>query len=74
MADPDELYASGLDEFVGGYGIALIEWPQMAELEPRPALKLTLSRGETDDERRIEIANAGVAGFNPAALGEWSCK
>ena len=74
LADPDEFYAAGLDEFVGGDGIALIEWPQMAELEPRPALKLTLSRGETDDERRIEIANAGVAGFNPAALGEWSCK
>lgn len=72
LSDPDEFYASGLDEFVGGDGIALIEWPQMAELEPRPALKLILSRGDDDGERRIEIVNAGVNGFNPAALEEWS--
>ena len=72
LSDPDEFYASGLDEFVGGDGIALVEWPQMAELEPRPALKLTLLRGETDDERRIEIENAGIAGFNPEKLAEWS--
>ena len=72
LSDPDEFYASGLDEFVGGDGIALVEWPQMAELEPRPALKLTLSRGETDDERRIEIENAGIKGFNPEKLAEWS--
>ena len=72
LSDPDEFYASGLDEFVGGDGIALIEWPQMAELEPRPALKLNLLRGETDDERRIEIENAGVAGLDPERLAEWS--
>ena len=72
LADPDEFYAAGLDEFVGGDGVALIEWPQMAELEPRPALKLTLSRGDSDDVRIIQIENAGVTGFRPEALAEWS--
>ena len=71
LADPDEFYAAGLDEFVGGDGIALVEWPQMAELEPVPALKLNLRRGEGDDDRLIEIENDGVAGFAAETLGEW---
>lgn len=71
LADPDEFYASGLDEFVGGDGIALIEWPEMAELDAQPALKLSLERGGADDERKIEIVNAGVRDFNPDALAEW---
>ena len=71
LADPDEFYAAGLDEFVGGDGVAVVEWPQMAELEPRPALKLSIRRGESDDERWIEIENRGVAGFEPQRLREW---
>ena len=71
LADPDEFYASGLEEFVGGDGVALIEWPEMADLEVRPALNLTLARGAGDDERKIEIVNGGVKGFDPEALSEW---
>ena len=71
LADPDEFYAAGLDEFVGGTGVAVVEWPQMAELEPRPALKLSIRRGGSDDERWIEIENHGVAGFDPQRLREW---
>ena len=71
LADPDEFYAAGLDEFVGGDGVAVVEWPQMAEMEPRPALKLSIRRSESDDERWIEIENYGVAGFDPQRLHEW---
>ena len=71
LSDPDEYYAAGLDEFVGGDGVALVEWPQMAELDVSPALTITLERGAGDDERRIEIENDGVAGFDPAALSDW---
>lgn len=71
LADPDEFYAAGLDEFIGGDGIALVEWPQMAELEPCPALKLKLGRGTGDDDRLIEIENDGVAGFDAETLAEW---
>ena len=71
LADPDEYYAAGLDEFVGGDGVALVEWPQMAELDVAPALNITLTRGAEDDARRIEIENDGVAGFDPAALSDW---
>ena len=71
LADPDEFYAAGLDEYVGGDGVALVEWPQMAELEPDSALKLTISRGAGDDDRLIEIENNGVTGFDAGMLTEW---
>ena len=71
LSAPDEYYAAGLDEFVGGDGVALVEWPQMAELDVAPALNITLTRGAGDDARRIEIENDGVAGFDPAALSDW---
>ena len=71
LADPDEYYAAGLDEFIGGDGVAVVEWPQMADLAPRPALTLRLERGGQDDWRIIRIENDGVAGFDPAALSAW---
>ena len=71
LSDPDEYYAAGLDEFVGGDGVAVVEWPQMAGLEVAPALRLTLERGGDDDARRISIENDGVAGFDPDALADW---
>ena len=71
LSDPDEYYAAGLDEFVGGDGVAVVEWPQMAELDVAPALRIALERGAADDERRISIENDGVAGFDPAALADW---
>ena len=71
LSDPDEYYAAGLDEFVGGDGVALVEWPQMAGLDPTPALRITLERADGDDVRRITIENDGVAGYDPAALSDW---
>ena len=72
LSDPDEYYAAGLDEFVGGDGVAVVEWPEMAELDVEPSLDVTLSRGAGDEERRIEIDNHGVAGYEAAALSKWS--
>lgn len=71
LADPDEFYAAGLDEFIGGDGIALVEWPQMAELSIEPSLEMTIRRGEGDDDRLIEINNRGVRGYDESALAEW---
>lgn len=71
LADPDEYYAAGLDEFVGGDGVAVVEWPQMAELDIQPALDIAIARGDDDQSRRISIENRGVAGFDPAALADW---
>lgn len=71
LADADEYYAAGLDEFVGGDGVAVVEWPQRASLEPTPALEIELRRASDEDGRLIEIDNYGVAGFDPAALSKW---
>ena len=71
LADPDEYEAAGLDEFVGGDGVAVIEWPQMAELDPRPCLRISLERCRDDQQRRIDIECDGVAGFDPAGLADW---
>ena len=71
ISDPDEYYAAGLDEFVGGDGVAVIEWPGMAELDPEPALRVRLERDGDESRRRIEIENRGVAGYDPEALAQW---
>ena len=71
ISDPDEYFAAGLDEFIGGDGVAIVEWPQMADIEPEPALEIHLERGGDADTRIIEIDNYGVAGFDPATLSEW---
>ena len=56
LSDPEEFYAAGLDEFVGGDGVALIEWPEMAELEPEGAVHVRIARSPLGDEaREIEI-------------------
>ena len=74
LADPDEYYAAGLDEFVGGDGVAVVEWPGMAELDPEPSLRIRLERGVGDETRVITIENRGVTGYRPGALAEWRCE
>ena len=53
MDDPDEFYQAGLQEYIGGDGIAVVEWPEMAELEPAGAVKVNVLRSENDDDERI---------------------
>ena len=71
LNSPEEYYAAGLDEFVGGDGIAVVEWPQKAEIQPTPALEIDLFRCADEQTRLIEIQNYDVAGFDPDALSEW---
>jgi len=54
LADPDEFYAAGLEEFLGGDGVAVVEWPEMADLNPAGAVRVKMERGEGEDERIIE--------------------
>ena len=71
LSDPDEYYAAGLDEFVGGDGVAVVEWPGMADLDPEPALRISLERAGEEETRKINIENRGVAGFDPERLAQW---
>lgn len=72
LNDPDEFYAAGLDEFIGGDGVALIEWPEMADIDPQPALHVTIRRSTGGDEnmREIEIEAVG-RNFDEELLAEW---
>ena len=74
LNEPEEFYAAGLDEFIGGDGIALIEWPEMAEIDPEPALHVTIARGNDEQQRIITLDNRGIAALNEAALAEWKVK
>ncbi|MBQ2696395.1 MAG: tRNA (adenosine(37)-N6)-threonylcarbamoyltransferase complex ATPase subunit type 1 TsaE [Clostridia bacterium] len=55
IEDPDELYEIGFEEFVGGEGLAIIEWPERAEeILPENRIEILLeSCGE--DDRRVTI-------------------
>ena len=71
LSDEDEYFAAGLDEFIGGDGVAVVEWPEMAGIDPMPALSVFIERGADDTARVIDIENDGVAGFDPEALWDW---
>ena len=75
LEDPDEYYAAGLDEFVGGDGAAVIEWPDRADLAPEACIAASLARcGNDDDARTISIALTGLDGRREAienALAKW---
>ena len=70
LNDPDEFYAAGLDEFIGGDGIALIEWPQMADIDPEPALYVSIRRCADENQREIEIESVGMEA-DLACLADW---
>ena len=53
LVDPDQFYEAGLDEFIGGDGAAVVEWPDCAELHPQPRMAITLSRCEDSDDARL---------------------
>ena len=69
LADPDEFYAAGLDEFLGGDGVSVIEWPQMAQLDPLPAVRVHIARGAGDDERVLSVQTEGLPQADALAEG-----
>ena len=65
----DELFELGADEYLGGDGIALVEWPeQCPEAVPEDCLRIRISK-EGEQKRRIEATPAG--GFRRLPP-EWS--
>ena len=60
LSGEDELYAAGLSDHIGGDGVALIEWPQQADVCPPVRVEVDLLRGEGFEEREIEIGLFGM--------------
>ena len=58
LESEEELYEMGLQEYLGGNGIALVEWPEIcAGAIPETCLRVTIrSTGETTREITLEPA------------------
>lgn len=60
LEGPDELYAAGLDEVLGGDGVAVVEWPQRAgEAMPRRHLRIDIDFGAESEERCLAFTLSG---------------
>ena len=75
LDDPDQFFEAGLDEYVGGDGAAVIEWPDRAELALDRFMTVTLHRCEHSDEaRRITLTLTGLDSRRAAiekTLAQW---
>jgi tRNA threonylcarbamoyladenosine biosynthesis protein TsaE len=57
----EELDGIGFNEFIGGDGLAVIEWPdRFAAALPEEFVKVIIRAGETVTQRVIEIVPTGV--------------
>lgn len=58
IADPDEMYEIGYEEYVYGSGVSVIEWPQLIDdILPDKHYNVTIEKNynEHDDYRLIKI-------------------
>lgn len=60
LSGEDELYAAGLTDHIGGDGVALIEWPQQADVCPPVRVEIDLMRAEEFDVREIDLNFFGM--------------
>ena len=59
LEDAEELYELGMDEYLGGDGIALVEWPgRCPDAVPADCLRILIT-AEGENVRRIGIEPAG---------------
>lgn len=62
ISDEDEFFASGLQDQIGTDGVALIEWPQQADVCPEKRIEIDIVRASDFDGRDIEINMFGMDG------------
>jgi len=59
LESAEEIYEMGMDEYLGGDGIALVEWPgQCPEAVPERYLKIEITP-EGEEERDFRLTSAG---------------
>lgn len=59
LESEEELYELGMDEYLGGDGVALVEWPERCpEAVPADCLRIRI-RAEGEEIRRIEAVPEG---------------
>lgn len=61
LDNPDEAWVLGLDDYVNGDGITIVEWGEKIEdLLPEDRLEVRILYGRRADERRIHFAPRGI--------------
>lgn len=56
IADPDEMFELGYEEYFYGDGICVIEWADLIEeLIPEDAIRINITRGDSETERIYRI-------------------
>ena len=66
-----------MEESIGGDGVALIEWPQQADVCPDVRIELDLVRGAGFDDREIELTcflPEGREALIRNALSKWEVR
>jgi len=62
IADPEEMYEIGFEEYINGDGVCLIEWATMIEdILPRDIIKVTISK---DLDKGIDYRLITVEGYD----------
>jgi len=71
VENEEEMYDLGYEEFLFGNGICVIEWAdRLQSLLPALRYDVTLSLGETEEERNISINLVGLHNPSPNHSGE----
>ena len=70
LSGQDEFEAAGLDEWFGGRGVCLVEWPETVDLEAHPCVRVALRRAAQEGARDVEIETEGVP-LSETALRCW---
>ena len=52
LQDEDEFLAAGLDEYIGGDGAAVVEWPDRADPDAENRITIAIDRSGPDDDAR----------------------
>ena len=57
IADPDEMYEIGYEDYIGSDGVAVIEWAELIDdILPDEYLRIDISRDSLDDDDHREIS------------------
>ena len=59
LGDPDELFDIGWEDYLSRGGVCAVEWSANGGDCIEPTRRITITRGETDKNRRIEIEEVG---------------
>ncbi len=62
LADEEEFFAAGLEEYAYGDGVAVIEWPQRA-MDALPERRLTIEIAYIEDGQARQIRLGAEGGF-----------